>query len=197
MQFLPSTHSRLAVMATVGALLARPPLAQATTPTFIQGVAFSTPQIPSTTIALTRPVAQGDLLVGWFSQYNAPGESQVSDNVNGAWTRVAAGALTFDDDTGDIALYYRENSRAAPGGLTITVSVSTTAYFQGAVAEYSGIALAGSLAEVAAAHGNETTPVDTGLTPAVDAGELVFAALVTDVSPTSVRPGSSAGVPFT
>ena len=77
MQFLPSTHPRLAVMATLGALLARPPLAQATTPTFIQGLAFSTPRIPSTTVTLTRPVAQGDLLIGWFSQYNAPGGSGI------------------------------------------------------------------------------------------------------------------------
>src|SRR5437667_8197674 len=196
MQFLPSTHSRLAVMATVGALLARPPLAQATTPTFIQGVAFSTPQIPSTTVTLTRPVAQGDLLVGWFSQYNAPGEVRVSDNVNGTWTRAAAGAQSFDDDTGDIALYYRENSRAAPGGITITVSVSSTAFLQGAVADYSGVALAGSLDQVAAAR-DVGTAVDTGATAAVDAGELVFAALVTGGDPGSVTPGSSVGVPYT
>src|SRR5205809_8095639 len=162
MQFLPSTHSRLAVMATLGALLARPVLAQATTPTFIQGVAFSTPRIPSTTVTLTRPVAQGDLLVGWFSQYNAPWEVQVSDNVNGTWTRAAAGSLTWDDDTGDIALYYRENSRAAPGGITLTVSASSAAYLQGAVAEYSGLALAGALDQIAAGHAEERTPVDTG-----------------------------------
>src|SRR5213076_3305345 len=197
MQFLPSTHSRLAVMATLGALLARPPLAQATTPTFIQGVAFSTPQIPSTTVTLTRPVAQGDLLVGWFSQYNAPGQVQVSDNVNGAWTRAAAGSLTFDDDTGDIALYYRENSRAAPGGITITVSVSSTAYLEGSVAEYSGVALAGSLDQIAAAHREDLTAVDTGATPAVGPGELVFAALVTDAAPGSITPGSSQGVRYT
>jgi len=184
-------------MATVGALLARPPLAQATTPTFIQGVAFSTPQIPSTTVTLTRPVAQGDLLVGWFSQYNAPGEVRVSDNVNGTWTRAAAGAQSFDDDTGDIALYYRENSRAAPGGITITVSVSSTAFLQGAVADYSGVALAGSLDQVAAAHGNEGRVVDTGATAAVGAGELVFAALITDAAPGSITPGSSQGIPFT
>src|SRR5438094_363102 len=197
MQFLPSTHSRLAVMATVGALLARPPLAQATTPTFIQGVAFSTPRIPSTTVTLTRPVAQGDLLVGWFSQYNDPGEVRVSDNVNGTWTRAAAGAQMFDDDTGDIALYYRENSRAAPGGITITVSVSSTAFLQGTVADYSGVALAGSLDQVAAAHGNEGRVVDTGATAAVGAGELVFAALITDAAPGSITPGSSQGIPFT
>src|SRR5213083_2996907 len=197
MQFLPSTHSRLAVMATLGALLARPPLAQATTPTFIQGVAFSTPQIPSTTVTLTRPVAQGDLLVGWFSQYNAPGEVRVSDNVNGTWTRAAAGAQSFDDDTGDIALYYRENSRAAPGGITITVSASASAFLQGTVADYSGVALAGSLDQVAAAHGNEGRVVDTGATAAVGAGELVFAALITDAAPGSITPGSSQGIPLT
>src|SRR5438034_1189361 len=197
MQFLPSTHSRLAVMATLSALLARPVLAQATTPTFIQGVAFSTPRIPSTTVTLTRPVAQGDLLVGWFSQYNAPGEVQVSDNVNGTWTRAAAGAQSFDDDTGDIALYYRENSRAAPGGITITVSVSSTAFLQGAVADYSGVALAGALDQVAAAQGSEGRVVDTGATAAVGAGELVFAALITDAAPGSITPGSSQGIPFT
>src|SRR5438552_13078965 len=140
----------LAAIAILRALLPRP---AAATSSFIQGVAFSTPRIPSTTVTLTHPVAQGDLLVGWFSQYNAPGEIQVSDNVNGTWTRVAAGALTFDDDTGDIALYYRENSRAAPGGITVAVSASASAYLGGAVADYSGVALAGSLARVAAAHG--------------------------------------------
>src|SRR5437773_4701299 len=199
MQFLPSTHpgARLAMMATLGALLARPVLGQATPPTFMQGVAFSTPRIPSTTVTLTRPVAQGDLLVGWFSQYNAPGEVQVSDNVNGTWTRAAAGAQMFDDDTGDIALYYRENSRAAPGGITITVSVSSTAFLDGAVADYSGVALAGSLDQVAAAHGNEGRVVDTGATAAVGAGELVFAALVTDAAPGSITPGSSQGIPYT
>src|SRR5207249_7901406 len=159
MQFLPSTHSHLAVMATLGALLARPPLAQATTPTFIQGVAFATPQIPSTTVTLTRPVAQGDLLVGWFSQYNAPGEVQVSDNVNGTWTRAAAGSLTWDDDTGDIALYYRENSRAAPGGITVTVSASSAAYLQGAVAVYSCLAPAGAPDQFAAVHAAARTSV--------------------------------------
>ncbi len=184
----------LALIATLGALLPRPAVA---TPTFIQGVAFSTPRIPSTTVALSRPVAQGDLLVGWFSQYNAPGEVQVSDNVNGTWTRAAAGSLTWDDDTGDIALYYRENSRAAPGGITVTVSASPAAYLQGAVAEYSGIALAGALDQIAAGHAEERTPVDTGPTPAVGAGELVFAAMMNDVSAGSVTPGSSQGVRYT
>src|SRR5438046_3342937 len=173
MQFLPSTHSgaRRVVIATLGALLAPPALAQATTPAFVQGAAFATgSRVPTATVTLTRPVAGGDLLVGWFSQYNVPGEVQVSDNVNGTWTRAAAGSLTWDDDTGDIALYYRENSRAAPGGITVTVSASPAAYMQGAVAEYSGIALAGALDQIAAGHAEEGTLGDHGQTTAGAAG---------------------------
>ncbi|TMB07235.1 MAG: fibronectin type III domain-containing protein, partial [Deltaproteobacteria bacterium] len=185
----------LAVIATLGALFPRTAVASAT---FVQGTAFSTgSRVPAITVTLTHAVAQGDLLVGWFAQYNAPEQVAVSDNVNGTWRRAAAGALTFDDDTGDIALYYRENSQAAPGGISITVSVSSTAYLQGTVADYSGVALAGALDQIAAGHGNETVPVDTGPTPPVDAGELVFAALVTDVSARSVTPGSSQGVRYT
>src|SRR5437879_1365588 len=200
MKLLPSAHPgpRLAVIAILGVLLARPTAAQSTTPTFVQAATFSTgSRVSTVTVTLTRPVAQGDLLVGWVSEYDAPAQVQVSDNVNDAWTR-GPGSLHFMNDEGDIALYYRENSQAAPGGLTITVSVSSSApaYLQGTVADYSGIALAGALDQVASARGIGTT-VDTGATAAVDAGELVFAALITGDDPRSVTPGSSAGVPYT
>jgi len=194
---LPSAPSgaRLAVIA-LAALLARPAVGQATTPTFVQGTAFSSgSRVLTTTVTLTSPVAGGDLLVGWFSQYNVPGQVEVSDNVNGAWTR-APGSLHFLDDTGDIALYYRENSQGAPSGMTITVSASSAAYLQGTVADYSGVALAGSLDQIVTARGQGTV-VDTGASAAVDAGELVFAALLTGGSPGSVTPGSSLSVPYT
>src|SRR5437016_6482087 len=101
--------ARPVVIAALATLLARPAAGQATTPAFVQGGAFSTgDRVLTTTVTLADPVAGGDLLVGWFSQYNVPGQVQVSDNVNGAWTR-APGSLHFMDDTGDIALYYREN----------------------------------------------------------------------------------------
>src|SRR5437870_2885882 len=181
----------------LGAALAGPAAAQqSTAPTFVQGAAFSTAPISATTVTLTAPVAQGDLLVGWFSEYAASGEVQVSDNVNGAWTR-APRSLHFLDDTGDIALYYRENSQAAPGGMAVTVSASSSAYLQGTVAEYSGVALAGSLDQMVAARAPDGAAVDTGATGAVGAGELVFAALVTSPAPGSVTPGDSAGVPYT
>src|SRR5438552_19019548 len=185
----------LAVIASLGCLLPRAAVARSTSPTLVQGTAFGTgARVSKVTVPLTRPVAQGDLLVGWFGQYNAPEQVQVSDDVNGTWTR-APRSQTFLDDTGDIALYYRENSRAAAGGMTITVSVSATAYLQGTVADYSGVAFAGSLDEIASAR-DVGTAVDTGATAAVDAGELVFAAVLTGNSPGSVTPGSSLGVPY-
>src|SRR5438128_1777225 len=141
MKLLPSAPSgaRLAVIAALAALLARPAVGQATTPTFVQGTAFSTDRVLTTTVTLTSPVAGGDLLVGWFSQYNDPGQVQVSDDVNGAWPR-APWSMHFLDDTGDIALYYRENSQAAPGRMTVTVSAASAASLQGTVAHSSGAA---------------------------------------------------------
>src|SRR6266566_4253504 len=189
--------ARPAVIAALVTLLARPAAGQATTPAFVQGGAFSTgDRVLTTTVTLADPVAGGDLLVGWFSQYNVPGQVQVSDNVNGAWTR-APGSLHFMDDTGDIALYYRENSQRAPSGMTITVSASSAAFQQGTVADYSGVALFGSLDQIVTARGADGTAVDTGATAAVDAGELVFTALATSPAPGSVTPGSSLGVPYT
>src|SRR5947208_4316245 len=186
-----------ALVVTIGVLLPRTALAQSSAdPAFVQGAAFSTGSRVSTiTVTLTSPVARGDLLVGWISQFDAPEQVQVSDNVNGAWTR-APGSLTFMSDRGDIALYYRENSQAAPGGITITVSVSSTAYLQGAVADYSGVALAGSLDQIVSARVPDGKTVDTGATTAVDAGELVFAAVLTGNSPCSVTSGSSLSVRY-
>jgi len=163
--------------------------------TFVQGTTFSTGQVSAVDVTLTRPVAQGDLLVAWVSQYDAPEQVRVSDNVNGTWAR-APGSLAFLDDTGDIAFYYRENSQAAPSGLTITVSVASSAYLQGTVADYSGVALAGSLDQIVTRRFPDGRTVDTGATAAVDAGEFVFAAVITSPGPGSVTPGSSLGVPY-
>src|SRR5207247_8232665 len=86
-KLLPSAPctARLAVIATLGVLLA-PAVARATGPTFVQGAAFATgSRVLTSTVTLTRPVASGDLLVGWFAQYDVQGQVQVADNVNGAW----------------------------------------------------------------------------------------------------------------
>lgn len=202
MQLPFSFKSRAAMtlaLAGVAAVLSLAPFASAsaaTSPSFVQGNAFATGGlVASTTSALSSPVGAGDLLVGWFAQYNTAGQVQVSDNVNGAWTRAPA-STTFSNDTGDIALYYVADSKAAPNGLTVTVSDGSTAYLQGSLADYSGMAVAGPLDQIVSARGVGTV-VDTGPTASVPAGELVFSGLVTGGNPSAVTSGSSDGVGYT
>jgi len=184
----------LAVVATMLVVTSAPGASASVT--FVQGTAFSTAKLTSTTVSLTKPVQAGDLLVGWFAQYAAAGNVQVSDNVNGAWTR-ASGSEQFGGAKGDIALYYLAGSQAAAGGITITVSASAAAYFQGAVAEYSSVATSSPLVAAAVSRGSGTA-VNSGATNSVPAGQLVYAAEVTGVSPGAVpTPGSSAGTAYT
>ncbi|MFD0331475.1 fibronectin type III domain-containing protein [Streptacidiphilus monticola] len=164
-------------------------------PGYVQGQAFTTSgRVPSLSVGLSGAVGSGHLLVGWFAEYNATGQVQVSDNVNGAWTR-APGSTAFQNDTGDIALYYVANAKAS-NGLTVTVTASAPAYFQGALAEYAGVAVAGPLDQIVSSRGVGTA-VDTGPTPSVAAGELVYSALITGGNPASVTPGSSQGLAYT
>jgi hypothetical protein len=152
-------------------------------------------QVTSTTITFTTPVAAGDLLVGWFGQYSSSGQVSVSDNINGAWTRSSA-TTTFGSGNGDIALYYLQNSAAAPSGLTITITATSATYLEAAAAAYSGVATTGALDQTAVAKGNSTT-VDSGPTASVGAGELVVGGIITGGSPGTATAGSSQGQAFT
>ncbi len=164
--------------------------------TFQQGAAFSSGTLSTTsTLTLSRNVHAGDLLVGWFAQFNVPGQVTVSDNINGAWTR-APNSLTFQSDTGDIALYYLADSKASASGLTITVSAPTPAYLQGTAAEYSGLAVAGPLDQISSGRGVGAA-VNTGNTAAVASGDLVYSAILTGSTPGSVTPGQSGGTTYT
>jgi len=164
--------------------------------TFQQSAAFSSGTLSTTsTLTLLRNVHAGDLLVGWFAQFNVPGQVKVSDNVNGAWTR-APDSLTFQSDTGDIALYYLANSQASASGLTITVSASTPAYLQGTAAEYSGMAVAGPLDQISSGRGVGVA-VNTGNTAPVAAGELAYSGILTGSAPGGVTPGQSQGTTYT
>ncbi len=166
----------------------------ATTPpagaiTAVQSGALSTPgRVTSATIPLGGVVQAGDLLVGWFAQYDSTGQVQVSDNINGTWTRAGA-STTFSNGGGDIALYYVQNSKAAPFGLTITVGSSTATFLEAAAGEYSGVATSAALDQAVAAKGNSATP-NSGSTPAVGAGELVVGGIVTGGSPGNVTAGA-------
>ena len=161
-----------------------------------QSGAVSTPtRLSAVTITLSQPVAAGDLLAGWFGQYDSTGHVQVSDNVNGPWTRGPA-STTFSSGGGDLALDYLQNSAAAPYGLTITMTATNPTYLQAAVGDYSGVATIGALDTAVAASGNSTA-VDSGPTTAVGAGELVIGGIITGGAPGSVTPGTSQGLPFT
>ena len=162
--------------------------------TWVQGASASTgTQVTSTTLQLSKAVGAGDLLVGWFGQYSSSGQVQVSDSVNGTWTR--ANASTTFGSHGDLAIFYVQNSKAA-SSVTITISAATATYLQGAVSEFSGIATAGALDQSAAASGNSTS-VDSGATGPAGAGELVVGGIITGGQPGTVTPGSSQGQPFT
>ena len=170
------------------------PAAAASNVTWVQGASVSTgTQVTSTTLQLSKAVGAGDLLVGWFGQYGSSGQVQVSDSVNGAWTRASA-STTFGSH-GDLAIFYVQNSKAA-SSVTITISAATATYLQGAVSDFSGIATTGALGQSAAASGNSTS-VDSGASGSVGAGELVVGGIITGGQPGTVTPGSSQGQPFT
>jgi chitodextrinase len=161
---------------------------------FVQGkAATSGARVTSWTQTLGA-VAAGDLLVGWFAQYDSTGQVQVSDNVNGAWTRSPA-STTWSGTNGDIALFYRANAAAAPSGITITITAGTATYLQGSPAEYSGVAASNPLDQAVAAKGSGTS-ADSGLTPATGAGELVYGAMTTTNNPGTLTPGSSQALSF-
>src|SRR5439155_556663 len=162
---------------------------------YIRSATFATgSRHPATTIALTGRVGAGDLLTGWFGQWDAAGQVQVSDSRNGPWARVQG--MTYNTGTGDIALYYLANSKASLTGLTITISASASTYLAGTVGEYSGAAVASPLDQFAMRSGSGTS-VDSGPSGAVPAGELIFGALTANNSPGSVTGGSSAGLTLT
>ena len=160
---------------------------------WIQGASVSTGSLVTSVTLTLGKVTAGDLLVGWFGQYNSSGQVKVSDNVNGAWTRVTTASTTFGSG-GDLAFYYVQNAKAATS-LTITISATSATYLQGAVSEFSGVATSGAFDQAAAASGNSTS-VATGATAAVGAGELVVGGIVTGGQPGTVTPGSSQGQPF-
>jgi fibronectin type 3 domain-containing protein len=165
-------------------------------PKFVQGGVTTTgSRVTSVTLTL-GPVGQGDLLVGWFAQYDSSGQVGVSDSVNGAWTRSAS--TTWRGNTtapGDIALYYFANSAAAPSGLSITIKSSGKTYLQAAASEYSGVAAVNPLDQVVVAKGSGTSAA-SGLTAAVSAGELVYGAMTATNGAGTLTAGTSQGVAF-
>ena len=153
----------------------------------VQGAVGGTgSRVTSESLNLGAPVAAGDLLIGWFGQYDSTGLVQVSDNVNGAWTR-APGSTTFSSGKGDIALYYVQNAAAAPAGVTVTVSSSAATYLQAVAAEYTSVPRSGAIDSVVISKGVSAT-ADSGFTATASLGELMFSGLMTGASPGGATP---------
>jgi fibronectin type 3 domain-containing protein len=165
-------------------------------PKFVQSAVASTGSTVTSMTLTLGPVASGDILVGWFGQYSSTGQVTVSDSVNGPWTRSASTAWHGGTTPGDIALYYRANSAAAPSGLTITVASTSATYLQGGAAEYSGVATINPLDQVVIATGSSAS-ADSGLTAAVGPGELIYGGMTATNGPGTVTAGTSQGVTFT
>ncbi|MFI5282274.1 MAG: beta strand repeat-containing protein [Candidatus Dormibacterales bacterium] len=165
-------------------------------PKYVQSAVVATGSRVTTVTLKFGPVAQGDLLIGWFGQYDSPGQVGVSDSVNGSWTRSSSTTWRGSPTApGDIALYYRPSSAAAPAGLTITITSTGATYLQGGAGEYSGVATVNPLDQVVVAKGSSAT-ADSGLTAAVGSGELVFGGMTATSGPGTLTPGSSQGVSF-
>lgn len=178
-----------AVVATFRSVGSPPPPPPA--PSFVQGGATSTgSRVAATTMSFGQSVSAGDLLVGWFAQYDAGGQVSVSDPVNGTWTRGPGPAdLEFSSGTGDIAMYY-VTSRAAASGLAVTVSASSPTYLEGSVADYANVATVNPLDHFTYGNGQSLNATSNPI-QSVAAGELVYGALVTGGGPQGVTPGAS------
>jgi hypothetical protein len=155
--------------------------------------------VASVTLTLSRPVAPGDLLVGWFAQFNAPGRVHVSDNINGAWTRGVS--TPFTSNTGDIAMESVAGSKAAPHGLTVTVTApaGTPAYLQETFGDYSGVKTSIPVIThigIVTPPGNGQSPISVPWAANVPANDLLLTSTLTAGQPGSVTPGSSRRVPY-
>lgn len=138
--------------------------------TYVQGVANAK---LSTELYLPLPnVKQGDLLVGWFLQYDAEGQVVVGDNLNGFWTR--GPSLVNPSTSGDVALYYTISTHA--GSLIVAAKATTQTQIQATVSEYSGI-LGLKPLDQALVGADMTQDAKAGPTPTLSVpGELVYIA---------------------
>lgn len=165
---------------------------------FVQAAAIS-PGTKTTSInaTFTRPVTQGDLLVGWFAQYNSSGQVTVTDSMGNQWARTGY-TEKFSNGGGDIALFYTYAIRSAPA-LTITLHALTATYLPYAVAEYSGIPVGTAPVTGAIAEKNtgaNSAQIVAGPSANVPAGDLVFGAELCGGQPATFTVGSTQGVPF-
>jgi RHS repeat-associated protein len=134
------------------------------TPAFVQGAAQSNGK----TEAFPKAVAAGDLLVIGITTNDSGTDpvTGVSDNVNGAWSKVKSEAY----GNGHVELWDFPDSGA--GSVTVTVKGTNSAF---TIAEYSGVVTSSPLDQMVGGSGVNTTKLSAGPTAAIGgAGELVI-----------------------
>ena len=139
---------------------------------------------PSQTINLSGAVAAGDTLIMTVAgmEYASPDTklpTAVSDNVNGTWTQVTdtgskyyTGQSNFNES---YAVYEYQNSKAAPNGLTVTVSNSSgNGNDSAVVADISGVGSQPSTAFDSSPQANNTNIYTGPALSSVAANDVVL-----------------------
>jgi outer membrane biosynthesis protein TonB len=149
------------------------------TPKFVQS---SVEAGSGTTLRLTLSydVHSGSLLTGMF---RTDAGTEVSDNLNGRWTRAASSGVN--------SLWYLTDAKA--GGTTVSVTATRSGPVRADVAEYMGIKLSDALAGASCNASSTGTVATTGNAANILAGRLDFIGLGTFTHPLTVTAGRSNG----
>jgi hypothetical protein len=118
----------------------------------------------SLTVTFAKAVGAGDVLLGAF---HGVGTVTVSDSLNGAWTQVSSQSNVY-------LFSVQHTVAAAAGQLAITVKSSTKGSLQVSADEFSGLSASSALGQTSTGTSTGST-WSAGTTPAIPAGELVYA----------------------
>jgi hypothetical protein len=137
-------------------------------------------------VTTSQPVKQGDVLIGWFLQYDSPGQVHVSDSFGDSWTRFSSAG--FDGGfTGDVVLAWTVAKQW--GTPQVIVAADKATYLEGSVVELQGANAAQPIAQGTIASGNGVLASASLSTPA-SASDATLAMVNTGGSYGSASPSS-------
>ena len=105
----------------------------------------------SMSVTTSQPVKQGDVLVGWFLQYDSPGQVHISDSFGDSWTRFSSAG--FDGGfTGDVVLAWTVARQS--GAPQVVVGADKATYLEGSLVELQGASAVQPISQGTIASGN-------------------------------------------
>jgi hypothetical protein len=140
----------------------------------------------SLTVTFGNAVGAGDLLIGAF---HGMGNVTVSDSLNGAWTHVSSQSNVY-------LFSLQHTVAAAAGHLAITVKSNAQGPLRICADEFSGLSAASALDQTSTGSATGAT-WSAGTTPAIPAGELVYAWAGTSEGNLVFTAGTTDGVAMT